>query len=273
MKKQSVKKTAGKTDFESLVVTIVQIHQQAQEFSTKAVNVGLTLRNWMIGRQIEVYERQGIDRAAYGDRLMDVLARHLATQGWERCDRRELYRFRKFYVTYPNIVETLTPQSVWLPHLRHSSSSLSAICPTSSSSPATPWKCRRSRKWKPSSNNSERKSAMKANPIRQPALAPVDPDFAEIRALAATLHDLHRQQVAALTPIVRNLIRSQSRSAQELEHTLDHLLDCACIPEGLALFKALCRYYYAINPAATASYVHAYREMWDSDEPEKEGEP
>ena len=39
-------------DFESLVVSIVQIHQQAQEFATKAVNVGLTLRNWLIGRQI-----------------------------------------------------------------------------------------------------------------------------------------------------------------------------------------------------------------------------
>lgn len=106
---------------------------------------------------------------------------------------------------------------------------------------------------------------MKANTIRQPAPAPGDSDFAEIRALAATLHDLHRQQVAALTPVVQNLIRSQSQSAQEIEHTLDHLLDCACIPEGIALFKALCRYYYAINPAATASYVHAYREMWDSD--------
>ncbi len=36
MKKKSVKKTAGESDFESLVVSIVQIHQQAQEFATKA---------------------------------------------------------------------------------------------------------------------------------------------------------------------------------------------------------------------------------------------
>lgn len=33
---------------------------------------------------------------------------------------------------------------------------------------------------------------MKAKAVRQPAPAPVDPDFAEIRALAAVLHDLHR---------------------------------------------------------------------------------
>lgn len=107
---------------------------------------------------------------------------------------------------------------------------------------------------------------MKTKAIHKSALAPVDPDFAEIRSLAATLNDLHRQRVAALAPIAQNLIRSQSREAQEIEHTLDHLLDCACIPEGLALFKALCRYYYAINPAATAGYVHAYRDMWDSEE-------
>ena len=102
-------------DFESLVVSIVQIHQQAQEFATKAVNVGVTLRNWLIGRQIEVYERQGADRATYGDKLMDALAARLKKQGWERCDRRELYRFRHFYITYPGIVESLTPQSLILP--------------------------------------------------------------------------------------------------------------------------------------------------------------
>ncbi|MFB1489294.1 MULTISPECIES: hypothetical protein [unclassified Thiocapsa] len=107
---------------------------------------------------------------------------------------------------------------------------------------------------------------MKAKAVRKPAPAPVASEFAEIRALAATLNDLHRQRVAALTPIAQDLIQSQSRAAQDIEHTLVHLLDCACIPEGLALFKALCRYYYAINPAATAGYVHAYRGMWDSEE-------
>jgi predicted nuclease of restriction endonuclease-like (RecB) superfamily len=105
-------------DFESLVVSIVQIHQQARDFATKAVNIGLTLRNWLIGRQIEVYERQGADRATYGDKLMDTLAARLKKQGWERCDRRELYRFRQFFITYPGIVESLTPQSLLVTDLQ-----------------------------------------------------------------------------------------------------------------------------------------------------------
>ena len=113
---QSMKKKATKlpkhSDFESLVTSIVQIHEQAQEFASKAVNIGLTLRNWLIGRQIEVYERDGVDRADYGSKLMNTLAARLQKQGWARCDRRELYRFRQFYLVYPSIVETLTPQSL-----------------------------------------------------------------------------------------------------------------------------------------------------------------
>jgi hypothetical protein len=98
-------------DFESLITTVVQIHHQAQDFAIKAVNIGLTLQNWLIGWRIEEYERNGADRAAYGDKLMDILAKRLGQEGWKRCDRRELYRFRQFYLSYPTIVESLTPQS------------------------------------------------------------------------------------------------------------------------------------------------------------------
>ena len=118
MKKKAAPKPVAESSFESLVVSIVQIHQQAQEFATKAVNVGLTLRNWLIGMQIEVYERQGTDRSTYGDKLMDVLAGRLEKQGWDRCDRRELYRFRQLFLTYPNIVESLSPQSHLRPELQ-----------------------------------------------------------------------------------------------------------------------------------------------------------
>ena len=59
---------------------------------------------------------------------MDALAARLKKQGWERCDRRELYRFRHFYITYPGIVESLTPQSLILPELQP----LMALLPKSS---------------------------------------------------------------------------------------------------------------------------------------------
>jgi hypothetical protein len=90
-------------------------------------------------------------------------------------------------------------------------------------------------------------------------------DFHGILELAASLNELHRQMASECAPIVGNLIQRRCRDHQEIEQLLDRLLDCACIPEGLTLFKSLCRYYYGINPAATASYVHAYRDMWDSE--------
>jgi hypothetical protein len=85
-----------------------------------------------------------------------------------------------------------------------------------------------------------------------------------LAAVIAPLQALHQQAIEALTPNVHDIIESNSRDARLIEHTLDHLLDHACIPQGLAVFKSLCRYYWKIDPHATASYISAYREMWDN---------
>ena len=100
---------------------------------------------------------------------------------------------------------------------------------------------------------------------RQPSTQPpaVDAPLNEIKALAASLNELHRQMALAYTPIVQGIIQSGSRDIQEIEHTLDHLLTCAGHPQGLLLFKSLCRYYYGIDPVATAWHVHSYREWYD----------
>ncbi|MBL8892223.1 MAG: hypothetical protein JNL67_19765 [Planctomycetaceae bacterium] len=111
---------------------------------------------------------------------------------------------------------------------------------------------------------------MNKKPVQQDARPMPDPDFAEIRALAAAINDLQRQQVATLAPLVQSLIQTRTRTAQEIERTLDLLLDCACVPEGLVLFKKLCRYYFAINPAVTAEYIYAYRDLWDTEDIEEE---
>jgi len=54
----------------------------------------------------------------------------------------------------------------------------------------------------------------------------------------------------------------------QLQALTADLLDHACIPQGLAIFKALGRHYWEIAPQATAFYINAYREMWDSDDQE-----
>jgi predicted nuclease of restriction endonuclease-like (RecB) superfamily len=103
-------------DFKQLVVFICQLDGILTAQVTKAVNASLTLRNWLIGLHVEEYERRGVDRAEYGEKLMDRLSESLTKQGISRCDRREIYRYRQFYLTYPQIVEAVSPQLEPLTH-------------------------------------------------------------------------------------------------------------------------------------------------------------
>ncbi len=112
MKRKVAKKPDSEGDCESLVVSIIQIHQQAREFAVKAVNVGLTLRNWLIGNRIVEFEQQGRDRAVYGESLMESLSQRLGAHGLPRVTPRELRRYRQFYQVYPRIWESVTPKSL-----------------------------------------------------------------------------------------------------------------------------------------------------------------
>jgi len=89
-----------------------------------------------------------------------------------------------------------------------------------------------------------------------------------ISAMAEDIQALHVVAANQCAPEVNAIIATASRDAGRIEQTLDRLLDHAGHPEGLELFGKLCRYYYAIDPAATADYVHAWRAMWDADEME-----
>lgn len=96
--------------FERLVAAIGQAHADLAAQASRAVNVSLTLRNWLIGLHIAVYEQQGTDRALYGDTLIERLSARLAQAGVSRTEARELRRYRLFYLTYPQIRETLSPE-------------------------------------------------------------------------------------------------------------------------------------------------------------------
>lgn len=84
--------------------------------------------------------------------------------------------------------------------------------------------------------------------------------------LAGKLHALGRRAVREYRPVVDDILRSGSRDAAHIERTLDGMLDFCDHAPMLALYKALCRHYWAIDPEAAVSYVQAYRERWDSEE-------
>lgn len=102
--------SSEKLTFRMLVDSIQQIHNQLAGQAVKAVNISLTLRNWLIGVYISEFELRGADRAAYGEKLLSELARQLTGLKISNCNRRQLYRYLQFYRAYPAIVGTLPPQ-------------------------------------------------------------------------------------------------------------------------------------------------------------------
>lgn len=104
-------RTAEPVDFDSLIKAIIQVHERLQFQAVKAVNACLTLRNWLIGCYIHEYEQKGKDRATYGEHLLDSLAQRLERNNIPRSSARELRRYRQFYLVYPQIRESLTPES------------------------------------------------------------------------------------------------------------------------------------------------------------------
>ena len=70
-------RTPPEIDYDGLVAAITQAHDHAQRQAVQAVNLALTLRNWLIGYHIVEYQQHGSDRARYGERLLETLARDL----------------------------------------------------------------------------------------------------------------------------------------------------------------------------------------------------
>ena len=87
----------------------------------------------------------------------------------------------------------------------------------------------------------------------------------EIKELINSQQNLAKQAFSEYSGIVDNIVTTQSVDQSYIEHTLDGILDFCFDADMLLLFKKLCRYYFTINPQATAFYINSYREMWDSD--------
>ncbi len=106
----SDKNSISASNFAELIRQIHRTHAELAAQANKAVNVSLTLRNWLIGLHITEYEQQGLDRAQYGTALLKNLSISLKQLSVSNCNERELRRYRQFYQEYPQIRGALTPE-------------------------------------------------------------------------------------------------------------------------------------------------------------------
>jgi len=90
-------------NFERLIDDVYKTHHALQENAKKVINQNLTIRNWLVGCYIVEYEQNGEDRAKYGTKLLEKMAKSLKSKGIKGLRSRELNTCRKFYVTYSQI--------------------------------------------------------------------------------------------------------------------------------------------------------------------------
>lgn len=94
-------------NFDFLTNTILETHTSLQQSAVKAINIHLTIRNWLIGFYIVEFEQKGEDRAKYGEKLMESLSIKLNNKSLSESN---LKVFRQFYLAYPQIGQSVIAQ-------------------------------------------------------------------------------------------------------------------------------------------------------------------
>ena len=97
-------------NFNKLIGHIEQVHTELSAQASRAINISLTIRNWLIGFYIHEYQLNGRDRAEYGKNLLSELSNELKKQKISNCGKRQLYYYLCFYQSYPQILGTLNAQ-------------------------------------------------------------------------------------------------------------------------------------------------------------------
>jgi hypothetical protein len=96
-------------NFNQLVKVTIQTNETLKVQATRAMNISLALRNWLIGYYIVEYRLNGSDHTAYGEKVFERFAEQL--RDVSNCNKRQLYRYFNFYRIYPQIAGTLSPHS------------------------------------------------------------------------------------------------------------------------------------------------------------------
>lgn len=77
---------------------------------------------------------------------------------------------------------------------------------------------------------------------------------------------LQKQQYEIVKREIDGIINNKIRNEMYIERKLDEMLDILSsyeTDETLLTFRKLCRYYFDINPQATADYIMIYKEQND----------
>ena len=96
------------TELTPLLSELRQLINDARSRALRAVDVIQVQTCWQVGRHIIEFEQEGQSRAAYGKRLVPVLAQQLTQEFGKGFDERNLRNMRSFFQAFPiwNAVRT-----------------------------------------------------------------------------------------------------------------------------------------------------------------------
>ena len=90
---------------------VQNIIEQTQNSAYQAVNIAIIQRNWLLGKRITDEELQSEGRAEYGKEIIKHLSIFLTDKYGKGFDISSLYKFVRFYKTFPNILDSVSTKS------------------------------------------------------------------------------------------------------------------------------------------------------------------
>lgn len=93
---------ARQTAFHQLLGQLQTLIADARQRALRAVDVIQVQTCWQVGRHIVEFEQGGAARAAYGKRLLPLLAERLTADFGQGFDERNLRHMRAFFQAFPN---------------------------------------------------------------------------------------------------------------------------------------------------------------------------
>ena len=87
--------------YTALLSGITGLLEDARRYTAKTVNSIMTATYWEVGRRIVESEQKGKNRAEYGQRLLENLAKDLTTRFGKGFSRQNLQQMRIFFLAYP----------------------------------------------------------------------------------------------------------------------------------------------------------------------------
>jgi hypothetical protein len=80
---------------------VVAILEDARAHVSRTVNTSMVHAYWLVGREIVEVEQHGRERAGYGDRLIEGLAKRLMNRFGKGFSAANIRSMRQFFLTYP----------------------------------------------------------------------------------------------------------------------------------------------------------------------------